>query len=535
MSKLSLDTFLALVERSGLIDPERLTEAVNAWKRRATIVELDDAQFCSDHLVEIGLLTPWQAKKLLEGRHRGFFLGKYRLLDHLGSGGMSSVYLAEHTLMQRLVAIKVLPQHRVHDASYLARFRLEGQCTAALDHPNIVRAYDLDSDERIHYLVMEYVDGQDLQALVQAHGPLAFHVAADFTAQAAAGLSHAHAAGLVHRDIKPANLLVDRHGTVKILDMGLAKFPAARGTPPELSRDDQVLGTADYVAPEQTVNSAGVDPRADIYSLGCTLYFLLTGHPPYPSGSPSERMIAHQRQPAASILDDRPDAPATLLDICRRMMEKSPLNRFQTAGDVHRALTAWLESEAAAGRIARRQVAAIGPGEHGSPAAQSGVEPWLGSGSSLGLGNDATDAASRLADTETNVQRSAETMSAGPRDPAPAESPSTSHSHVLLAELARLGQYDRQAAGPPAPPPVAIPPAPAPAVSVRAVESTPFAPAHAVSGVSHSIGEAPLVRRSIPRWAARNVSRAGARWPWVLLLSSLIIVAIMLALFAAAH
>ncbi len=226
MSMIAVDRFLALVERCGLVEHEQLAEAVAEWKGRATAAQLDDARHCGEFLVGAGLLTAWQCHKLLEGRHRGFMLGNYKLLDHLGSGGMSNVYLAEHVLMQRLVAIKVLPEHRVADASYLARFQLEGQAVAALDHPNIVRAYDLGCEGRIHYLVMEYVDGFDLEALVDRTGPLECHVAADYIAQAAAGLQHAHGSGLVHRDIKPANLLVDRHGAVKILDMGLAKFAA---------------------------------------------------------------------------------------------------------------------------------------------------------------------------------------------------------------------------------------------------------------------------------------------------------------------
>ncbi len=230
MSKFSLDKFLEFARRSKLIEPERLDQVVSDWKREVTIAQLDDANECAAHLVDAGLLTPWQAHKLLEGRHRGFQLGKYKLLGHLGSGGMSSVYLAEHTLMHRLAAVKVLPQHRLSDASYVARFHLEGQSTAALDHPNIVRVYDLDSDGKIHYLVMEYIEGRDLEAVVAENGPMDPVTAADYVVQAAAGLDYAHQAGLVHRDVKPANLLVDRQGVVKILDMGLAKF-AARGRP----------------------------------------------------------------------------------------------------------------------------------------------------------------------------------------------------------------------------------------------------------------------------------------------------------------
>jgi serine/threonine protein kinase len=334
MAKLAVDRFLQFVERSGLIPTDRLTALIDQWKRMATATDLDDAERCGAYLVQAGAITPWQCHKLLDGRHRGF------MLDHLGSGGMSNVYLAEHVLMQRRVAIKVLPEHLVADSSYLARFLFEGQAVAALDHPNIVRAYDLGTDGRIHYLVMEYVEGSDLEELVARQGPLPYGLAADYVAQAAVGLEHAHEAGIVHRDIKPANLLVDRAGTVKVLDLGLACFRAEIRPVPEFARDEQVLGTAAYFAPEQAVNSQTVDGRADIYGLGCTLYYLLTGHPPFRGETPLEL-----KQVAPSILVDRPDAPAPLVAICTRMMEKRPEDRFQTACEVVTALGRWLAQE----------------------------------------------------------------------------------------------------------------------------------------------------------------------------------------------
>jgi eukaryotic-like serine/threonine-protein kinase len=352
MIQLAVDRFLELVGRSGLIEPERLSPVLAQWKREAAPNQRDDAEQCAAHLVRARLLTPWQAHKLLEGRHRGFLLGSYKLLDHLGSGGMSNVYLAEHVLMQRRVAIKVLPHNRVADADQLARFQFEGQAVAAMDHPNIVRAYDLGSEGRIHYLVMEYIDGSDLEALVERAGPLDIYTAADFIVQAAEGLDYAHAAGLVHRDIKPANLLVDRHGTVKILDMGLAKFLAEVRPVPTFEQHEEVLGTAEYLAPEQAVNSLAVDPRADIYGLGCTLYCLLTGHPPFSARTRGELITAHQHETAPSVFADRPDAPPALSAICAKMMEKAPRERYQSARDVVEALRAWLASERAAGRAA---------------------------------------------------------------------------------------------------------------------------------------------------------------------------------------
>jgi len=344
MAKVNSKRLIELVERSKLVEKDQLLRVLNELRRTANPEQLDDAEFIGAKLVQAELLTRWQRDKLLDGRHKGFFLGKYKLLGHLGHGGMSTVYLAEHVLMQRRVAIKVLPQSRVQDSSYLARFHLEARAAAALDHPNIVRAFDLDNEDNIHYLVMEYVDGRDLQLIVKQDGPLDYITAAEYIAQAAAGLQHAHDAGLVHRDIKPANLLVDRRGTVKVLDLGLAKFSSDQLSL-TMIHDENVLGTADYLAPEQAVNSHTVDTRADIYGLGGTLYFALTGHPPFPVGSLSERLMAHQTQAPASILIDRADAPEALVDICTRMMSKSPDARFQTAQEVHDALTAWLEEQ----------------------------------------------------------------------------------------------------------------------------------------------------------------------------------------------
>ena len=191
---------------------------------------------------------------------------------------MSSVYLAEHVTMCRRVAIKVLPHSRVKDSSYLARFYREARAAAALDDPNIVRAYDVDSDvekqtgKETHYLVMEYVEGRDLQVAVTADGPLSPVQAADYIRQAASGLAHAHQVGLIHRDIKPGNLLIDIKGTVKILDMGLAAFSDDSQASLTIAHDERVLGTVDYLSPEQAIDSHTVDGRADIYSLGCTLY-----------------------------------------------------------------------------------------------------------------------------------------------------------------------------------------------------------------------------------------------------------------------
>jgi serine/threonine-protein kinase len=294
------------------------------------------------HLIDSGLLPNWQAEKLQEGRHKGFFLGKYKLLDHLGTGGMSTVYLAEHLLMQRRVAIKILPKNRVEDTSYLARFHREAQAAAALDDRNVVRAFDVDNDGDIHYFVMEYVEGKDLQVLVREQKPIDYNLAADYIRQAARGLARAHEIGLIHRDVKPANLLVDKEGTVKVLDLGLARFSDDDKASLTVAYDENVLGTADYLAPEQAVDSHGVDARADIYSLGCSFYYVLTGHPPFPDGTLPQRIMAHQKDEPKSIRENRPDCPIDLIRICAKMMAKKPAQRFQKMQQVADLLSKWL-------------------------------------------------------------------------------------------------------------------------------------------------------------------------------------------------
>ncbi len=345
--KITLESFLAVIKRSGLIPVDQLKHQLAAF--RASSSQPNDSARFAEYLIRQSLLTTWQAEKLLQGKHKGFFLGKYRLLSLLGKGGMSSVYLAEHVLMRRRCAIKVLPAKRVHDSSYLGRFHREAQAVAALDHPNIVRAYDVDHEMdgniEIHFLVMEYVDGISLLEVVKQQSPVSPIKAAEYIRQAAIGLEHAHRAGLIHRDIKPGNILIDKTGTIKLMDLGLARFfrGEEEGESLTIEYDEKVLGTADYLAPEQAVDSHDIDARADIYSLGCTFYFLLVGHPPFTEGTLAQRLLAHQTKVPSPVSDERKDVSPALLEILAKMMAKKPEDRYQTALEVGESLGAWLQ------------------------------------------------------------------------------------------------------------------------------------------------------------------------------------------------
>jgi len=335
--------FIEAIRRSGLVEPAKLDEILADIHANANPEQLDDPAYIANQLVQQHILTTWQSRQLLKGRYKGFFLRQYKILGHLGSGGMSSVYLAEHVLMQRRVAIKVLPRKRLEKAIYLERFVREAQAIAALDHSNIIRAYDFDHEGNIHYIVMEYFPGDNLQSIVERDKNVPFPRIVNILRQTADALSHAHAIGVIHRDVKPGNILVNQQGEVKVLDLGLALLDEQiyEGRITHI-QEDTILGTADYLAPEQAIDSHKVDARADIYSLGGVLYFCLTGHPPFPEGSVPKRLLDHQQSEPTSILLDRPDAPEDLVQLCKKMMSKNPDHRQQSAKEVVTDFEDWL-------------------------------------------------------------------------------------------------------------------------------------------------------------------------------------------------
>jgi serine/threonine protein kinase len=340
----SRDDFLDLLRRSELLDPA----ALERWENGPGSKLVSAAESAAS-LMASRLLTDWQCQKLLDGRWKGFFLGKYKILDHLGAGAMGRVYLAEHRVMRRQVALKVLAKRLSGRLAYIQRFQQEARAAGAVNNPRIVKAFDIDCEEDLHFIVMEFVDGVDLQKIVLQDGPLPIQIAAETARQIAEGLAAVHRAGLIHRDIKPANVLLDKAGDVHVLDLGLARLSDSDEPSLTLVHDTKLIGTVDYLAPEQARNSHEIDSRADLYSLGGTLYFLLSGQPPFNEGTLPQRVAMHLTTPPMDIRQRRTDTPAELARICHKLLEKDPARRYQCAEDVVSDLRAFLGARPAAG------------------------------------------------------------------------------------------------------------------------------------------------------------------------------------------
>lgn len=378
MAIVTAEALLSALEKSRLLEPDLMESARQAARQPASVT--DDPRALAKTLVQQGLLTRWQAGQLLIERP-SFFVGKYKLIDLLGKGGMGRVFLARHTMMNRQVALKTIFEHLGQDPAALERFLAEARAIASLDHPNIVRAYSVDNEGDRYYLVMEYVEGQDLQRIVEKEGPLDFERAAEYVRQAADGLAHAHAKGMIHGDVKPANFLVNPQGVLKILDLGMARLAGDEKPPGEpAGSGDRLLGTVDYLPPEAATPGVEPDPRADVYSLGCTFYFLLTGHPPFPEGTLHERILKHQTEPPRSIAEQRPGTPRELVRICQKMMAKAPADRYASAEEIGRLLADWRPNQPRIRRavpLTEEEVRAMEA--EGRSGASSGwpAPPWL--------------------------------------------------------------------------------------------------------------------------------------------------------------
>ncbi|HKI33338.1 MAG TPA: serine/threonine-protein kinase [Gemmataceae bacterium] len=294
-------------------------------------------------LVRRSWVTPYQINQLFLGREQDLVLGPYVLMERLGEGGMGQVFKARHRKLNRVVALKIIRRDKLANPEAIRRFFREVQAGGALSHPNIVAAYDAGEVSGTYFLAMEYVDGSDLGKLVKQGGPLAVPQACDYVRQVAFGLQHAFEKGLVHRDIKPSNLVVQGTGShaesgpvVKILDMGLARVNAGEGADGggTLTQAHAVLGTPDFIAPEQARNARDADTRSDLYSLGCTFHFILTGQVPFPAEAPMEKLLKHYLEEPARVEALRPEVPPAVGRVVRKLMAKAPGQRYQTPAEL---------------------------------------------------------------------------------------------------------------------------------------------------------------------------------------------------------
>lgn len=320
--------FLASAVQSQLV-------AIEEVRRIMGLLHSQGDDFSAKHVakafVHSGLVTHWQSEQLRRGKKRGFVLGDFLLRKPLGRGGQCVVYLAAHRIMKRSVALKILPADESKKPAVAERFRREARVASQLNHPNVVCVYEFGECDKKYFLAMEFVEGDNLHEAVVRSGAMSYSFALDVIKQAATGLAHIHERQIVHRDLKPTNILLSTQGTVKIIDLGLAR---AENDEFEGLDPKRLLGTADYVAPEQIKNSADVDARADLYALGCTLYFLLAGEPPFPGDDVDRQLLDHQTAPIPDIRAIRSDCPTGLVDLLSRLLAKKPEERPRSAAEL---------------------------------------------------------------------------------------------------------------------------------------------------------------------------------------------------------
>ena len=333
----NLELFVESLYGSGVVSPGQIDSLLDEVPRRAGSASPQDL---AGEMVRRGIVTSFQAEALLQGKARGLLLGNYMLLDRLGRRNRSRVYRSLHKRMKRVVALKVLSPHSMKSAASIERFQREVEATARLSHPNIVAALDAGEDKGVRFLAMEFVDGHDLGARVGHLGAMPVAAAVDCLLQAARGLEYAHWHGIVHLDVKPENLMLDWRGTIKLLDLGIAApvpgiwEPGPNGSLVDAMDRRGVLGTPHYAPPEQAAGSKELGPPCDVYSLGCTLYYLLVGKPVFPQSTVEAAIQSHRDQPVPSLRAVRPDVPRPLDKLFQRMLAKRPEDRPATMAEV---------------------------------------------------------------------------------------------------------------------------------------------------------------------------------------------------------
>jgi serine/threonine protein kinase len=377
----SADTLIHTLRESGLFTPEQMLALV-----RELAPVGDDPATLMRHLVARDRITIYQLRKVVHGKAGDLFFGDYVVLDKLGEGGMGKVYKARQSRTGRDVALKIVRSHLLSNSLVRKRYEREVQAASQLQHPNIVSVFDAGDVAGRYYLAMEFVDGIDLSRLVKDHGILPVQEACEYARQAALGMQHAHDHGFVHRDIKPSNIIVsgERHvpqasepAFVKLLDMGLIR-EVGHDDPDSganLTRDGTVVGTPDYMAPEQAKNSSTVDHRADLYSLGCALTFLLTGRAVFPDGSAIEKLLRHQIDPPPPLRESRSDVPEELAAVISKLLAKKPDDRYPNARDVAAALQPFCAYPGGAEPVSFRSRKTVAPPAPDTPTSSAKSTP----------------------------------------------------------------------------------------------------------------------------------------------------------------
>ncbi len=338
---MTVEGFFKAVLRSGLFDQPHLDVVLAG----VPADQRESAQTLADYLVRKGKLSRYQAKKLLQGAAVGLVLGPYQVLAPIGKGGMGVVYLARDQRSDRLAALKVLAPHKA-EGRVLARFLREMDISQKVNDPHIALTYEVGKYHGAHFIAMEYIPGKNLFHLVTDEGPLRTARAARLFAEVAAGLDHAHEKGLIHRDLKPSNIIVTPHDHAKILDLGLALIQGETVLDPAVvGGQGYIVGSMDYIAPEQTTDASKVDRRCDIYGLGCVLYFAVSGKPPFPGGTNIDKIHCHRTQEPVPLLHLNPALPPAFVQIVRKMTAKDPARRYLTAKAVEADLRAWAAGE----------------------------------------------------------------------------------------------------------------------------------------------------------------------------------------------
>jgi eukaryotic-like serine/threonine-protein kinase len=342
----TVERFLDALGRSGLLPADAIRAALDAAPEPVR----SDPRQLADYFVRLGKLSHFQARKLLENTAGGLVLANYHVVMPIGRGGMGTVYLARDTRANRLVALKILPPKKARaEERLIARFRREMDLSQRVAHPNLTQTYEVGVAQGVYFIAMEYIAGQSLYRVVTQGGPLPVGRAAKLFAQVAAGLEHAHGLGLIHRDLKPSNIMITPRDQVKVLDLGLALIEG------EVVEDHKVVGgkgyvvgTFDYIAPEQTEDAAKVDARSDLYALGCTIYFALTGQPPFAGGDRRQKINKHRVAIPPPIQDLNPLVPASFAAVVHPLLSKRPEDRPRSAESLRQQLLAWAGPDAAA-------------------------------------------------------------------------------------------------------------------------------------------------------------------------------------------